>query len=210
MVRYPMKRNAQWKSTASKSRKVCLTIAPQILMVNQPFLHLNCHKLRYPHLLNRSISRVCWFTSSTCLNNNSCWSKFRIFHHFKGHPFQETHISRISWISFLYGWQPGHQYSSPLPTTSAGSARSAGELCCTAGSNPRGRTNAPETDTFLLHGKITSKVGRIVQQCRFPLCLFKSWISQDSHHLPWSFCESSQVNRRSHKATPNFKHLYWR
>ena len=129
-----MKRNAQCKPTASKSRKVCLTIAPQILMVNQPFLHLNCHKLRYPHLLNRSISRICWFNMPKQ---------------------QETHISRISWRSFLYGWQPGHQYSSPLPTTSAGSARSAVELCCTAGSNPRGRTNAPETETFLLHGKIT-------------------------------------------------------
>ena len=205
MVGYPMKRNAQCKPTASKSRKVCLTIVPQILMVNQPFLHLNCHKLRYPHLLNRSISRICWF--------NMPKQQFLVA--------QIPHFSIIKVtrskepipdILDIVSRQPRHQYSSPLPTTSAGSARSAVELCCTAGSNPRGRTNAPETDKFLLHsGKSQLKVGRIVQQCKFPLCLFKSWISQDSHHLPWSFCESSQVNSRSHKATPNFKHLYyWR
>ena len=47
-------------TTASTSRKVCLRIAPQILMGNQRFLHLRCHKLRYPHLLDRSISRICW------------------------------------------------------------------------------------------------------------------------------------------------------
>lgn len=95
-----MKRNAQCKPTASKSRKVCLTIAPQILMVNQPFLHLNCHKLRYPHLLNRSISRICWFNMP---KQQFLLVKFRIFLSFLRSPLpRNPHIPDILEIVSLW------------------------------------------------------------------------------------------------------------